>query len=228
MSLKEFWEKRFGPRGPRFECRLRELREAAGVSSEALAEHCKVSVETIEFIENAKYEPSVVLAEHIASYLHTSVESIFTAHSPIAPFSATYEERLRLQNRRVGAWCFFGLLAFCLIGANILFQFTNEEHVGIATAALFFLGDIAYLVGVARIPGFWRFNRQRNRIASSKRVFWFRVIGGPILFGATMELFNINRDLTWERRILSFLFYAVAYGVPMYWLEWRKSKTKLR
>jgi putative transcriptional regulator len=224
MSFKEFREKRFGPKGPRFECSLRELREEAGLIPEELAEHCKVSVETIILIEEAKYEPSVVLAVHIVERLNTTVESIFTAHPPTTPFSADFEERLRSQNRRVGAWSFFVLLTLSLIGANILFKFTNEEDAGIALFALWAVGDIAYLIGVTRIPGFWRFNRQRNRIANTKRIFWLRVIGSPILFATIMELFNVNQDHTWQRRLLSFLFYAIFWGGWMYWVQYRKVK----
>jgi putative transcriptional regulator len=226
MSLKEFWEKRFGPRGPRFECHLRELREAAGVSVEALAEHCKVSNETITLIEDARYEPSVVLAEHIAGRLNTTVESIFTAHAPFAPFSAGFEERLRSKHRLVGAWSFFILLSVSLIAANILFQYTTEEGAALALGALFFLGDIAYLIGVTRIPGYWRFNRRINRTRNTKRNFWIAVIGSPILFATIMELFNVNRDHTWQRRILSFLFYAIFWGGWMYWVQYRKVKPK--
>jgi putative transcriptional regulator len=225
MSLKEFWEKRFGPRGPRLECHLRELREAAGFTPEEIAEHCKVSVETITLIEDARYEPSVVLAEHIASYLNTNVESLFTAHSPFAPFSAGFEERLRSQNWRVGSWCFFILLAISLFGANILLQFTNEQGAGLALGALWALGSIAYLIGATRISGNWRFLRQRNRATSSRRTVWYRVLAGAIFFATLMVLTTDTHD-SWQRRILRFLFLAITYGGAMYWMSYRKSKSK--
>jgi putative transcriptional regulator len=228
MSFKEFREKRFGPKGPRFECHLRELREATGLTPEELAEHCKVSVETITLIEDAKYEPSVVLAEHLASYLRSSVESIFIAHPATLTRSAGFEERIRSQNWRVGFWCFYGIIVGSLIGAWVLTNYTNEQNAGIALFAIWGIGAIAYLIGVYLIPGFSRFTRQSNRAIAgrSKRNFWIAVIGCPILFAAFMEAFNVNQDHTWQRRILSFLFYAVGWGGWMYWVQYRKVKPK--
>ena len=226
MSLKAFWEKRFGPRGPRFECNLRELREEAGLSPEELAEHCKVSVETITLIEDAKYEPSVVLAEHIAGRLNTTVEAIFTAHPPRAAYSAGFEERVRSQNWRIGFWCFIGLIIASVVGACVLFNYTTEEDAGIALFAVWAIGAIAYIIGVYQIPGYSRFTRQRNRDGMSKRNLWIAVIGGPILYATIMEVFNVNKDLTWQRRLLSFLFYAISWGGLMYWLQYRRVKSK--
>jgi putative transcriptional regulator len=228
MSLKTFREKRFGPKGPRFECHLRELREAAGLTAEELAEHCKVSVETITLIEDAKYEPSVVLAEHLASRLNTNVEAIFTAHAPDAPFMAGFEERIRSQNYLIGFCCFYGLIVASLIAACILTDYTNEQHAGIALFAVWIVGAVAYLIGIYLIPGYWRFNRQSNHANTSKRKFWIAVIGTPIVYATTMEVINANKDITWQRRVLSFLLYAVTFGVTMYWLQWRRSKSNSR
>lgn len=225
MTFSEFWKARFGRKGPRFESHLREKREEAGLTPQDLADHCQVSVETIELIEDARYEPSVVLAEHLARRLDTSVESLFTAHPPTDTLSVDSEERLRAQLGRVGLWCVYGLLAVSLIGANILFQFTNEEDAGIAMCILWVVGDIAFLIGVARISGFWRFSRQRMRASRSKRVFWIQVIGAPILF-ATFMVFTTATHDPWQRRALSFLYYAVLWGGMMYWFQYRKSKPK--
>jgi putative transcriptional regulator len=225
MTFVEIWKKRFGKKNPRFECHLREVRELAGITTQELADHCLVSVETIELIERAKYEPSVVLAEHIASQLHTTVESLFTAHPPIPPLSADSEERLWSKMGRVCLWCFFGLLAISLIGANILFQVPNEENAGIALFAIWALGAIAFLIGASRIPGYWRFSRRRNRESTPKRLFWFRVFGTPILFATTMVITTRSND-SWQRQILDFMFYAVFWGGAMYWITFRKVKPK--
>ncbi len=226
MSLKQFRERLFGPRGPRFECHLRELREEAGLSPEELAEHCKVSVETITLIEQAKYEPSVVLAEHLARRMNTTVESLFTALSPTGAASADFEERIRMQLRRLGLWCFYGFFIVSLVGADILFHLKNEEDAGVAVFVVLCFLTIGFLVGTLWIPGYWRFMRRRNREGTSNRIFWLRVIGSPFLFASIMEVFNVNHDLTWQRRLLSFVYYAVFWGGWMYLLVYRKVKPK--
>jgi putative transcriptional regulator len=225
MTLIEIWRKRLGKRGPRFESHLREVRELAGLSTQELADQCQVSVETIELIENLKYEPTVVLAEHLASRLNTTVESLFTAYPPTAVISADFEERLRSEVRRVGLWCFIGLLAIALIGANIMFLFTNEGDAGIAVFVLWVVGDIAFLIGVSRISGYWRFSRQRNIASTPKRLFWLRVIGAPIFF-ATFMVLTVGYHDSIQKKILSFFFYAIFWGGWMYWIQYRKVKPK--
>jgi putative transcriptional regulator len=224
MTFLEIWRERFSKKGPRFESHLREVRELAGLTPEDLAEYCQVSVETITLIEDAKYEPSVVLAEHLASRLNTTVESLFIAYPPSASLSSDSEERLWSQLRRITLWYFYSLLAISLIGANILFQL-NEEDAGIAVFALWALGAVAFLIGLSRIPGYWRYSRQQMRAALSKRRFWFAVIGAPIFFATFMVITTRSHD-SWQRQILSFFFYAIFWGGWMYWLVYRKVKPK--
>ena len=58
--------------------RFRELRKAAGVSQEELAKRCGVSRQTINAIENNKYDPTLALAFHLAKTLGTTVDALFT------------------------------------------------------------------------------------------------------------------------------------------------------
>ena len=59
------------------ENRIRELRKAAGVSQEELAKRCGVTRQTINAIENNKYDPTLGLAMRLARLLGTAVEDIF-------------------------------------------------------------------------------------------------------------------------------------------------------
>ena len=58
--------------------RIKELRRAASLRQEDLAEALNVSRQTIIAIENDKYNPTLELAMRWARYLHTSVEELFT------------------------------------------------------------------------------------------------------------------------------------------------------
>ena len=58
--------------------RIKELRRAASLRQEDLAEALNVSRQTIIAIENDKYNPTLELAMRLAPYLHTSVEELFT------------------------------------------------------------------------------------------------------------------------------------------------------
>lgn len=58
--------------------RIRELRKAAGVSQEELAKRCGVSRQTINAIENNKYDPTLSLAFSLAGALGTTVDGLFT------------------------------------------------------------------------------------------------------------------------------------------------------
>ena len=60
------------------ENRIRELRKAAGISQEELARRCGVTRQTINAIENNKYDPTLALAFHLARVLDTTVDSLFT------------------------------------------------------------------------------------------------------------------------------------------------------
>ena len=58
--------------------RIRELRKAAGVSQEELAKRCGVSRQTINAIENNKYDPTLSLAFSLAKALGTTVDALFS------------------------------------------------------------------------------------------------------------------------------------------------------
>jgi len=57
--------------------RVRELREARGWSQGELAEHLDVSRQTINAIENGKYDPSLPLAFKLARLFKQRIESMF-------------------------------------------------------------------------------------------------------------------------------------------------------
>ena len=57
--------------------RLEELRKARGLKQEELAAALEVSRQTIGSLENGRYNPSILLAFHIARYFGMSIEDIF-------------------------------------------------------------------------------------------------------------------------------------------------------
>jgi len=57
--------------------RLRELREARGLTQEELAKALGVTRQTIIAIEKGRYDPSLRLAFKIARFFNKSVEEIF-------------------------------------------------------------------------------------------------------------------------------------------------------
>lgn len=57
--------------------RIRELRKALRLSQEDLADVCNVSRQTINAIENNKYDPSLVLAFSLAQVLKVTVDELF-------------------------------------------------------------------------------------------------------------------------------------------------------
>lgn len=57
---------------------IRALRKALGLSQEALAKACNVSRQTINAIENNKYDPTLALAFHLARTLGVTVDELFT------------------------------------------------------------------------------------------------------------------------------------------------------
>ena len=59
------------------ENRIRELRKAAGLRQEGLARELGVTRQTINAIENNKYDPTLGLAMRLARLLNTPVEEIF-------------------------------------------------------------------------------------------------------------------------------------------------------
>lgn len=59
------------------ENRIREWRKGKGISQEELAKQCKVSRQTINAIENNKYDPTLELAFRLSKELGTTVDQLF-------------------------------------------------------------------------------------------------------------------------------------------------------
>ena len=57
---------------------IRERRKARGLSQEELARQCGVSRQTINAIENDKYDPTLSLAFRLAKALETMVDALFS------------------------------------------------------------------------------------------------------------------------------------------------------
>ncbi len=57
--------------------KIKELRKSAKLSQEELAKLCYVTRQTINAIENEKYDPTLQLAFSIASVLNTTVDELF-------------------------------------------------------------------------------------------------------------------------------------------------------
>ena len=62
--------------------RLQEVRRAAGLTQEDLAQALGVTRQTINVIENDKYDPTLGLAMRLARFLNTPVEDIFRLPEP--------------------------------------------------------------------------------------------------------------------------------------------------
>lgn len=56
---------------------IKELRKALGYRQEDLAAHLGVTRQTINAIENQKYNPTLELAMNLAKLLDTTVEELF-------------------------------------------------------------------------------------------------------------------------------------------------------
>ena len=61
---------------------IREKRKQLGLSQEELARRCGVSRQTLNAIENNKYDPTLSLAFSLAAELGTTVDALFTPASP--------------------------------------------------------------------------------------------------------------------------------------------------
>jgi len=57
--------------------RIRELREAAGLTQEELAKRLKVTRQTVHAIENDKYNPTLALAFKMARLFQQPIEELF-------------------------------------------------------------------------------------------------------------------------------------------------------
>ena len=62
---------------PRLGSRLKDIRTAAGLTQQALADQAGVSRKTINTVENGVFVPSTVLALELARALDTTVEALF-------------------------------------------------------------------------------------------------------------------------------------------------------
>ena len=60
------------------ENQIRALRKERGISQEDLARRCGVSRQTINAIENNKYDPTLSLAFRLARELGVAVDGLFT------------------------------------------------------------------------------------------------------------------------------------------------------
>ena len=60
------------------ENQIRALRKERGISQEDLARRCGVSRQTINAIENNKYDPTLSLAFRLARELEMTVDGLFT------------------------------------------------------------------------------------------------------------------------------------------------------
>ena len=56
---------------------IKELRKAMKISQQELADRCNVTRQTINAIENEKYDPSLQLAFDLAKNLSTTVDKLF-------------------------------------------------------------------------------------------------------------------------------------------------------
>ena len=61
---------------------IRALRKQKGISQEALAKACGVTRQTVNAIENNKYDPTLALAFALARELGTTVDALFTPETP--------------------------------------------------------------------------------------------------------------------------------------------------
>lgn len=57
---------------------IRMKRKESGLSQEELAKKCGVSRQTVNAIENDKYDPTLALAFSLARELGTTVDELFT------------------------------------------------------------------------------------------------------------------------------------------------------
>lgn len=57
---------------------IRDRRKELGFSQEELAKKCGVSRQTVNAIENNKYDPTLMLAFNLANVLNTTVDSLFS------------------------------------------------------------------------------------------------------------------------------------------------------
>lgn len=59
---------------------IRSRRKELGLSQEELAKKCGVSRQTVNAIENNKYDPTLSLAFRLAGELNVTVDELFSRH----------------------------------------------------------------------------------------------------------------------------------------------------
>ena len=57
--------------------RVKELREALGLTQKELGERVHVSRQAINAVETGKFDPSIWLAHDLAELFHVSIEALF-------------------------------------------------------------------------------------------------------------------------------------------------------
>ena len=57
--------------------KIRKKKKKRGISQEELAKKCNVSRQTVNAIENNKYDPTLALAFRLARELDTTVDKLF-------------------------------------------------------------------------------------------------------------------------------------------------------
>jgi len=57
--------------------RLEELRKKSGITQEILADRLEVSRQTINSLENGRYNPSIQLAFKLARFFNVPIEDLF-------------------------------------------------------------------------------------------------------------------------------------------------------
>ena len=67
------------------ENQIRVLRKEKGISQEDLARRCGVSRQTINAIENNKYDPTLSLAFRLSRELGVPVDGLFTPADSVQP-----------------------------------------------------------------------------------------------------------------------------------------------
>ena len=65
--------------------KIREIRKEMGLSQEELARRCGVSRQTVNAIENDKYDPTLALAFRLGRELDTRVDELFVFWRAIFP-----------------------------------------------------------------------------------------------------------------------------------------------
>ena len=71
--------------------KVRQARQAAGLTQQQLADRVRVSARTIISIEREQYSPSLLLAYRLAREFHTSVEDLCCLEENLQKEDARYE-----------------------------------------------------------------------------------------------------------------------------------------